>query len=285
MLQHSSQDNQPKFDMVESSGVGYHYLYHEREYLLKLIALPFLIKFLTTLMLTLFGANISYFSASLVIMPSLFAEGWLLAQVIRSFAFNERWPMMLSGETDADKAKLRNRQTCIIAAIVTYVLIHMIFYAVQSTLMISPEDFELLATLSNGEELPTGADVSYTPILVALALVFTMIFWFPLIWFYIPAAANIYFKDFYLTIVKQRMALRIIGCYIICLIPFLAGLAIFSNVIVTAFSIDLTNKSMAETIFLDSISQFISLLVGIVSTVAITSGISQFFERKTGTEK
>jgi len=280
LLQHSSHDNQPKFDMIESSGIGYHYLYHEREYLLKLIALPFVIKFLTTLVLSLFGENISYFSACLVIIPSLFAEGWLLAQVIRSFAFNERWPMMLSGETDADKAKLLNRQTSIIAAIVTYVLVHMIFYAVQSALMISPEDFELLATLSNGGELPADADISYMPIFLGLGLVFTLIFWFPLIWLHIPAAANIYFKDFYMTIVKQRMALRIIGCYIICLMPFLAALAIIRNVIVTAFSIDLAEKSLAETVFLGSISEFTSLLVGIVSTVAITHGIRQFFGAK-----
>jgi hypothetical protein len=266
--------------MIESSGIGYHYLYHERQYLLRLVALPFLVKFLTTIILTLFGENISYFSASLVIIPSLFAEGWLLAQVIRSFAFNERWPIMLSGEKDIDKGKLLNRQTCIIAAIVTYVVIHMVYYAVQSTLMITPAEFELLAQMSAGEELPDGTVISYTPILVALGLLFSLIYWFPLIWLYIPAAANIYFKDFYLTVVKQRMALRIIGCYMICLIPFVAGLTLFSNFIGTAFSIDMFKQSTAEKIFFDSISQFVSLLVGIVSTVAITHGISQFFGTK-----
>jgi hypothetical protein len=280
LLQHSSQDNQPKFDMVESSGIGYHYLYHERQYLLRLVALPFLVKFLTTIILSLFGENISYFSASIVIIPSLFAEGWLLAQVIRSFAFNERWPIMLSGEKDIDKGKLLNRQTCLIAAIVTYVVIHMAFYAVQSTLMITTEEFEMLTKISAGETLADGADISYTPILAALGLLFTLIFWFPLIWLYIPAAANIYFKDFYLTVLRQRMALRIIGCYMICLIPFIAGLTLFNNFIGTAFSIDMFKQSTAESIFFDGVSQFVSLLVGIVSTVAITHGISQFFGAK-----
>jgi hypothetical protein len=277
LLHHSSPDNQPKFDMVESAGVGYKYLFDERSYLLKLIAAPFIIKFVTILILALFGENISFLSANLILLPSLFAEGWLLAQIIRSFTFNERWPMALSGETKLDQNKLLNRQNCIIAGILTYVLINIAFYVLQSILVLSPEDLETLTQISAGTPLAEGQTFSFLPIMTMIIMLFSMVFWFPLIWLYIAASANIYFKDFYLTIMKQRLSLRLIATWMICLIPFLVALAFIRNFIVTAFGMDLSALSSAESILLESITQFIGFLISIVSTVAIANGLSHYF--------
>lgn len=279
MLHHSSQDNQPKFDMVESAGVGYHYLYTERQYLMKLIAVPFLIKFVTILFLSLFDDSISYFSMSLISLPAIFAEAWLLSQVLRSFVFNERWPITLSGEKELDQTKLLNRQNCIIAGIITYTLIQIVIFGMQSLITMTPEQMEAFTRISAGEALPEGSSVSYTPIITFVVLLFTLIFWFPLLWMYIPAAANIYLKDFYMTIASQRLVFRLIGCWIICVVPLMALLTLASNFLITAFAIDMNAYSTAERIMIDTLSGFIALLVHIVCTVAIAHGIGMYFSK------
>ncbi|MAH04466.1 MAG: hypothetical protein NZ828_00665 [Alphaproteobacteria bacterium] len=287
MLHHSSPDNQPKFDMIESAGTGYHYLFTERQYLIKLIAAPFIIKFVTILILSLLNIPQGHYAGNIALLPSIFAEGWLYAQVTRSFLFNERWPVMLSGEKDRDTQKLNNRQTCILAAIITYALIHLAFYGVQSLMYISEEDFQNLALVSAGETLPEGTSVSFTPAVTALIILVTAIFWFPLLWIYIAPAANIYFKDFYMTAIKQRLVFKMIACYMICLIPFIAALSIVRGFLVTALAIDAQNLSSAEQILVETITQFTALLIGIVSTVAMTEGMRGFFDKNknTNTEK
>ncbi len=277
MLHHSSPDNQPKFDMIESAGIGYHYLFNERAYLIKLIAAPFFIKLVTLLLLFAFDLTGNPLALNIALLPSFFAEGWLYAQVTRSFLFNERWPIALSGEKERDALKLNNRQTCILASIIVFVLIHIAAYAVQSLMHFTEQDLQNFALISVGETLPEGANISYTPIITMIVLLFSAIFWFPLLLIYIAPAANMYMTDFYMTAIKQRLVFKMVACYIICAIPFFAALSLVTNFLVTAFSINVQDVSAAEQILIGVIAEFTYLLIGITVTVATAAGMRSFF--------
>ena len=70
------------FDFIESAMYGYRTTWNNRHMLLRLAALPFLVKLGCYAALLLLDMDDQYLRHGLILLPSFFAEGFLLAYVI-----------------------------------------------------------------------------------------------------------------------------------------------------------------------------------------------------------
>ncbi len=120
------------FNIMDAAGYGYYRVWTERAYLLKLALIPLMIKFACTIALLVLGFQDNILRQGLVLLPGVLAEGWVLAQFLRTLLKDERWPTYLPAEIDdkvLDRLLLRARG--IVAAVLAYGLIALASYALR----------------------------------------------------------------------------------------------------------------------------------------------------------
>ena len=114
------------FDIMDAAGYGYYRVWKERIYLVKLAAIPFLIKLASMVALVAVGVDSDILRQGLVLLPADFAKGWLLAQFLRTLLKEERWPVLLDAMPDEKTLKvLLLRARGIVASTLSFVLISM----------------------------------------------------------------------------------------------------------------------------------------------------------------
>lgn len=120
---------------MDAAGYGYYRVWMERAYLLKLAVIPLLVKFACTVAVMALDIDENFLRQGLVMMPAMFAEGWVLAQFLRTLLMNERWPISLPDKPDIRLiAPLILRARGIIASILVYVLLGMLAYVMRHAL-------------------------------------------------------------------------------------------------------------------------------------------------------
>jgi len=94
--------SKPKFDfnMMDAAGYGFYRVWTERHYLLKLATIPLLIKFACMITVMVLGIQGNILRQGLVLFPGVLAEGWVLAQFLRTLLKGERWPTILPPDID-----------------------------------------------------------------------------------------------------------------------------------------------------------------------------------------
>lgn len=120
------------FDIMDSAGYGYYRVWKERAYLLKLVTIPFLIKLACTTAILVLGLQDNTLRQGLVLLPATLAEGWVLAQFLRTLLVGERWPTVLPENVDEkllDRLLLRARG--IVAATLAYTLLSLGAYLLR----------------------------------------------------------------------------------------------------------------------------------------------------------
>ncbi len=111
---------------MDATGYGYHRVWRERAYLLKMAIIPLLIKFACTIAVFAMGIEDNFLRQGLVMLPADFAEGWLLAQFLRTLLTDERWPIVLDKMPDERMmSRLLTRARGIVSATLIYVLVSM----------------------------------------------------------------------------------------------------------------------------------------------------------------
>ena len=105
--------NQPEpkslIDVVESVDYGYRFLWRERAYLMHIAAAPLAIKAICLLVLIGLGWERDFIRSALVMLPAYFAEGWMLAHLIRLVFYDQRWPFQPTGDKARDQMLLQDR--------------------------------------------------------------------------------------------------------------------------------------------------------------------------------
>lgn len=246
------------FDLIDSAGYGYHRVWEERHYLLRLALVPFIIKLATTMAIYVLGIEANLLRRGLIMLPAVFAEGWMLAQFLRTLLMGERWPMALPDPGDhARMALLVERARGIISSTIVFVLI-----SIAATMAAS-----LIFTIEPGMEARQSqaaqqGDGGFIFFLIACVLMGAMLWGFRLLWVYIPYAVLMPVTTYLERIKGFKHSFKLLGLFLVCIVPCNVVIAIIVHVLMGAYADDAVpalNKFIA--IFCSIIFDFISVLV------------------------
>ncbi|MBL8639008.1 MAG: hypothetical protein JNK24_01505 [Alphaproteobacteria bacterium] len=230
MLRSKSSD----FNIMDAAGYGHFRVWKDRAYLMKLALVPFLIKLASIVAVMAMEYQEDYLKQGLVMLPSLCAMGWMLAQYTRTLLLNERWPttmthmtfMMRQGSIDKKKAMgfIMWRARGILASILVYVffgLVSSVLVYLMSTMLVVP----VVGDGQQAEISQAAADASLSPLLSLLTLVAGVglmigAFWsFRLVWLYIPFAVLYPLRDYLYQVRGFMSSLRYIVLFFCCMAP------------------------------------------------------------------
>ena len=260
-----------RFDFIDSAARGYRFFWDQREVIARMALIPVVIKIVSFLAVTALGLEDNFLRLGLLLLPSYFAEGWLVAQLVRLAVLDESWLMNLSGDVKKDAVLMRSRMRGILAGTLVYVLTKLVLSVFSGIALMQPG---LHGSQATATEQGPGM------LLAAILLLAVMIWAFRLLWFYIPAALDYSLTDFAKRIKSYGMSFYMLGTWLMCFVPLAMALIFISQVMMTIFPADGEAPSVLYTYAMAIVQAVIEMVIAIVSSVAMTYGIDSLYKNR-----
>lgn len=250
-----------KIDIITAAGVAYKKTWAERNYLLRMAMIPFLVKLACFTGLAVYGDEKSLWIGSIILLPSFFLEGWLLSHWARTIMTGgaHRWPFKMTNNRDKDTIEIMVRGRGVMAGTICYALVNFLvsgYYAY--VLPFFPVELD-----------PHNAD----PKLAAIAFisVMTSLFFFRYVWIYVPLAMNIPLTQILLVLKPMRLTFQMIGLWMICVVPVLLVLKIFGDGLM-----GLAGEANEGAVF-DSAFLILRIATDMIKNLICTAGMAYVF--------
>jgi hypothetical protein len=258
------------FDFIETSVKGYRFAWGERRYIARLAAMPLLIKFVCFVSILSLGWEQEYLKQAIVMLPSFFAEGWLVCHIIRLIFLDQRWPFRPTGDEKKDMEVIEDRARGIMSGTIMYVLIKFILTGGLSALSV---DQSML-------EAPTGGEVDQQPLIMlamSVALLVFMVWAFRFMWLYIPVALNYSIPRYLRDVQGYSTSFYMIGTWLICFFPITLVL-IFASLLVIVPGAE-GEISTLSSFTIAMMQVFIDTVIAIVATAGMAFSIQEMVIR------
>lgn len=217
------------FDIIDSASFGYRTVWAERRYLAKLAVIPVMIKLVCAVVIFALGYETNFLRQGLVSLPAAFAEGWLLAQFLRTLLLHERWPIYLTEEpNDQQMSALLIRARGIMSATIMYALITLVAYGIKEVYAQFYAIAEGAGKTAADGEMVDGNPMMFIP---ALAMIYFSIWIFRLLWLYIPVVVLMPVRDFLAQIKGFVISLKMMAIFLVSMVPCLLLAILLSNVL------------------------------------------------------
>lgn len=196
------------FNIMEATSFGYRLAWRERRYLLYLAAVPILIKIVCHMTYIMLGWQGQLMRQALVMLPSFFADGWMLAHLSRLIFYDQRWPWRSSGDADKDRGVREERARGIMAGMIAFVVVEFLLAGFA-------DGIYQLAAAGFWE----NADPSM-PEAMAMAVAAAGLLWiFRYFWFYIPAAIGYPLPEFSVAMRGFATSVYMLAVWTACFMP------------------------------------------------------------------
>lgn len=260
------------FEIMDAAGYGYYRIWKERAYLLKLAAIPLFIKFACTIAIIALGLEDDILRQGLIMLPATFAQGWVLAQFLRTLLMNERWPIMLPEVPDERViGKLLDRARGIIASVLVYVLLGMLAYVMRYALfewMPSTEEIENAQNaIKESEEahsssnMGEGAAIAFLTLIPTVLGIAAMIWAFRFMWLYIPFSVLMPVRDYMKALSGFMPSVRLLILFFSCMAPITFVAIMLARVV---FGITDELGDIGEPL-----GRFITVFIGVASEICV----------------
>jgi hypothetical protein len=252
-------------DIINCVDYGYHLTWGERSYLIRLAAVPLLVKLVCLIAVQVLGWQHEYLRIALVMLPSYFTEGWMLAHVCRLIFLDQRWPFRPSGNRAVDEALLADRAYGVMAGTLFYVVIKFLLAGFVGIITVSQyvAQGDLDVAQAQGNMDGTGP-----ALLLALLCIFLTLWGFRLAFLYIPAAAGIGTQIITRSPKSFLLSVQIMGIWLICFLPY-ALIAFYMSSALLANDPAGTAVQILATL----VQVFMDTLISITTTAALAWGI------------
>ncbi|MEM6811574.1 MAG: hypothetical protein AAF549_03810 [Pseudomonadota bacterium] len=249
------------FDIISAAGYAYEKSWKERNYLAKLVFVPFVIKtILYILALNIFEPD-DILKLTLVMLPAYFVEGWMLSHWVRTLLTDHRWPFVPSGDLKKDQMKIEERAKGVLAGTLSFVVINFLmagFFA--AVFFVMPPDMD-----------PEQADALYGSF--ALGVIIIMFVLFRFTWIYIPAALNIPLKKYIHLTNPVMFTLSLIGVWLVCFIPPMMIMQLVASIGLSATGAE------SETVGVNVFEAFLRVFFDTVKNIIVTAGVAFAFQQ------
>ncbi len=261
----------PEFDAIDKSMQAYKAVWHGRFYLARLFMVPFLIKVACYMVIFYLGYEENILRQTLIMIPSFFADGWLIAQWLRTLGRGEKWPYVYNLDENG-MIKERSRIKGILSSMQVYVLIKLVMGGLVAFAVIMNE---------NSDNSVNGG-VTQGSVLGFIFAVFTIIsaVWcYRFAWLHVPFALNCKMMDFVKAVGGFMGSIKIIGMSLVCMVPIYVILVFLAGLVMSLAGVD---NEGALSIFADFILTIISsigeILIALISASAILLAYKTVFK-------
>ena len=242
------------FDIVEAAGRGYRFAWAERAYLFRCAFIPIIIKMVCHTLVVTLGWDDDFIRQALVMLPSYFADGWMLAWVVRLIFFDDRLPLKKGDEENRALVLGIGRGT------VSFVVIKFLLAGFVAVIHRFVEE---------NKAMMEGDNVNMGWYIASLAIMMVMVWGFRYLWLYIPAALNYPLRPFVLALGGLRTSFYLIGTWLICMAPVLFAFAMIAVMMVSSVDGSVTG---AMNFAINFIHVVLDTVINILATAGIAFG-------------
>jgi hypothetical protein len=196
------------FDIMAATSFGYRTAWRERNYLVYLAAVPVLIKFICHMTVAMLGWQDQFMRQGMIMLPSYFADGWMLSHFIRLIFLEQRWPFRRTGDEAQDRAALQDRARSILGGTLAFVVVEYLMAGFVDAF------YQLSLVLAESQTPPSNG----VSMLMALGAA-SLIWLFRYFWFYIPVAVQYPLPYFSMALRGFRTSLYMLGTWLGCVVP------------------------------------------------------------------
>jgi hypothetical protein len=249
-------------DMIDSVGFGYRAVWRERVWLAKLMIIPILIKFASLVAILSFGYEDDFLMQGLILLPSYFAEGWVLAQFLRLLLMEERWPILVDAMPEGPELeRLILRARGILSSILIFVLWNLLLALATFGIFQLYGHFgiSLDQMLGRSDAAPSEESVAQLmPIMIGIAVIAMAAF---RLWFlYVPFAVLVRPKTYLNATRGFTSSLRMLAIFIMSWAP----INLMASMLVGLFAGVLLQFDGGQA------AQFVVMLIQVVAMVLVS---------------
>ena len=209
----------PAFDLITSVGRAYQTVWNERRYLLRLAAVPFLLKIIFFTLGYVNGGDDNILRLSVILVPAWLAEGWMLSHVVRLVLLGQRWPFRPTGDRAADLPALHARYRGVMGGALAFALTQLVIGGWIAVLI----QLVPVRLAEPTAEIAVSAEAAFA----ACALIGTAIYFFRFIWLYVAAAADVPLRAAADRLSRGMMtSVRLIGVWLLCAVPAMVAIQV-----------------------------------------------------------
>lgn len=261
-------------DITQAAAKAYKTVWGERDYILRLAAIPFMLKlFCFSIAINYAGQPEDHLRFTLIMLPALLAEGWMVSHLVRLLVLGQRWPFKPTGNLEADLAVLEVRARGILSGMIVFVLINMAiggFMAFVGNYIMPymPQDAAAAETV----QIP--GNVAFLSFVLLVS-----IFWgVRVMWMFIPYAIGMNWRSYLMPLRGVSTSVHMIGLWLLCFIPVFLVLRVVAGIFGT----------LAQSLAGDAGAAFVTIIVTVLAdtlkVLLVTSGMTfalmKFFQKK-----
>ncbi len=259
------------FDFIESASEGYKFVWEERRVLVRLAFVPFLIKLVSYAVIIGFGLEDNLLRQGWLLIPSYFAEAWLIAVTLRFAIFAEAaGPAAITLDPARGKLKgedLDTRRRNIMGCILAYVLMKLAVAFVTGSTIVGARQSSLEPNMTAGLEGEAGA------FFFSAAALAVFIWAFRFIWLYVPVALGYRLEDFVRKTRGFMTSVYMLGFWMICFLPFAILVLLASELMLMIFP-PVEGMASAGYSYAMAFSQVaFELMIALISSVGMAHGV------------
>lgn len=267
---------QARFDFVEATSKGYRFVWHNRVLVGKLAGIPVLVKLGCLALIIALELSGNFLRQGLILLPSYFLEGWMLAYLVRTAIYDERGSSSLSGNQSQDEVFLRERARAILAATLVYVLIKLVLSFSTGMVM----DFQRSLIGENGQSLHNIPDPSPGMMLVALALLGFFLWAFRYLWMNVSVALGYGFREYALKFRGGMISFYMIGTWLLCFVPFALVLVLCSELLLSVIPAQDGEPTALYRFLMTGVQAAVDTAISLVTAIAMAFGIREVMDGK-----
>ena len=263
------------FDFIESATKSYSYVWHNRKALIVPSLAVLGIKLLCLMTILGLKMDSNVLRHGLILIPSHFAEGWIIAHTI-----------VQALRTESDKAYLvkglekLDIQKAVMASMIIYVLTKIVLsliigipYAIDPAAM----------TGEKGSNFEGGGHIGS---LIGASLIVLFMAWaFRFLWLYIPPLLNISLEAFLKRIKAIKTSFYMLALWVICFLPLLLIMVICIDIISLPFPKPPEGElmGMEQKYIVTFINAIFDYVIALITSIGMAYGIASIFndENKT----
>ncbi len=215
---------------------------------------PFVIKLLSYALIVLLDLEQNLTRQGLILLPATFAEGMLVAALIRFILFGE----ILDARSAASGGEVLRR--ALLGGTIVYVLIKMLITLVAALTMIDAASYPK----ADGQTPPPQE------VLLTLLAVSAFLIWmFRYLWLYIPLLTGNQVKYFLNRMRPIKLSFKAIGISLLCFMPAAMLLLLSSALLGGIFPDTDAGPSVPYMLGMAAVQSATELLIAVVSSLAI----------------
>ncbi len=250
------------FDIIKAAGMGFSFIWDNRAIVTRMALIPFAIKWVTLILIILSGLQDNYLRQGLLMLPSYFLEGWLMAYFIRLAVFQENIFTLAAGDEHS-----RRRNKIILDSMLAGALLYVLLNLVTSLL------WGLLLPQERPMAPPSREEPSLAMFMLAMAAMYGSIWAVRIFWLHIPVILGFDLKSYFEKMRGIKSSLFVLGTWLLCVVPLAAATFLLADIMAVAMGHTPETPSMAFHFIMLGVQAGVEIIINLVSGIAIALGI------------